>query len=325
MGSRSVTVHDAGVGKPSSLQLRARRPATASRVIRQEALVVLGKAITSRIDSAPRQHRADAGRSPGRCRRGAARPASSAREQEPELGLRLLRRRCPGRAKTRSWIVAAVDTDAAAADLDAVEHEVVGLRRGPRPGRSSRQREVLPARRGERMVDRDPAVAPPRPTRAAGTARPTADPSDPAGISSSSRGDPEPQRRPAPGCRSRGRRPRAARRLRRRRPPPRRAAAALLAEDLQRRGCRPSPSSSLIQTSPLAPSSFGPCGPLVELLARGRRAARHRDAAHRAAVLQRAVEHPESRAHRRRRPRRAAPGRTACPGGRVPKRSIASA
>ena len=108
----------------SSWALAASEGASVSR---QAALWVLGKAITSRIEllAAEQHHQAveaEGDAAVGRC------AGLQGREQEAELFLVLRGLHAEG-VKHLLLEVALVDADAAAADLQAVEHQVVG----PRP------------------------------------------------------------------------------------------------------------------------------------------------------------------------------------------------
>ena len=119
--------------------------------IRSDALVVFGKAITSRIESAP------ASIAQTRSNPSAIPPWGGAPDSSARAGSRTsprLVRSDRQRAEHALLDVAPVDTDRSARDLRAVEHEIVGLRASTDAGSRVELVEVFPARGGERMVHR---------------------------------------------------------------------------------------------------------------------------------------------------------------------------
>ena len=114
---------------------------------------VFGKAITSRIESAPAQALDEAVEPVGDAavRR---RAVAQRLEQEAEALLGLLGRRSRARANTRRCTSRVGDTDRAAAELLAVPDDVVG----ERPGGAGVVGVELARGRGERVVQRVPAL-----------------------------------------------------------------------------------------------------------------------------------------------------------------------
>ena len=152
--SAFVSIRQPSMRRRSSRSCRASTGVGAVDM-RSTAWAVFGNAMTSRMDGSPARSSDQA----VQAERDAAvrrRAVLERVEEEAEPQLRVLVADAEQR-KIALLKRRVVDTDAAAADLDAVEHDVVRLREHL-AGFSSSTVHVLSTRRGERVVHGDPPL-----------------------------------------------------------------------------------------------------------------------------------------------------------------------
>ena len=140
---------------PQLAQLRADRPCDGASHMRSTAWVVFGNGMTSRIDDSPAS-RAQIRSSPSARPPCGGVPYSSASRKKPKRVFACLIAQAE-QAEHRGLRLAVMDADAAAAQLPAVQDDVVGLGQHL-PGIGFEPGQVFLAGRGERVVHRVPAA-----------------------------------------------------------------------------------------------------------------------------------------------------------------------